>query len=129
MNPHIVRLPTRQSEYLFRCPVQAADRALLVDILPPSQQEVGNAWAGRMFGLGSVAGFFVCVSHHLHLPFGHATYIFDDRGNIDLTKILPFLGKTQLQVLCVLTGASLIGAHGMTSVSVTEKVLVSDPHQ
>jgi solute carrier family 45 protein 1/2/4 len=37
------------------------DRALLVDILPASEQEAGNAWAGRMFGLGSVMGFFVSV--------------------------------------------------------------------
>lgn len=37
------------------------DRTLLVDVLPVSEQEKGNAWAGRMFGLGSVIGFFVCV--------------------------------------------------------------------
>ena len=37
------------------------DRALLVDVLSVSEQEVGNAWAGRMFGLGSVFGFFMCV--------------------------------------------------------------------
>ena len=39
--------------------VMSTDRALVVDTLPPSQQEDGSAWAGRMFGLGSVAGFFV----------------------------------------------------------------------
>ncbi|KAG8986953.1 hypothetical protein FRB94_003800 [Tulasnella sp. JGI-2019a] len=89
--------------------VQAADRALLVDLLPPSQQEVGNAWAGRMFGLGSVAGFFI--------------------GNVDLTKTLPWLGKTQLQILSVLTSLSLVGAHGLTSAGVTEKVLIKDSNQ
>jgi len=41
------------------------DRALLVDILPVSEQERGNAWAGRMFGIGSVVGFFVQV--HLYI--------------------------------------------------------------
>jgi solute carrier family 45 protein 1/2/4 len=41
--------------------VMSTDRALVVDTLPPSQQEDGGAWAGRMFGLGSVTGFFVCV--------------------------------------------------------------------
>ena len=41
--------------------VQAADRALLVDILPKTQQELGNAWAGRMLGVGSVFGFFLCA--------------------------------------------------------------------
>jgi solute carrier family 45 protein 1/2/4 len=39
--------------------VWSSDRALVVDTLPPSQQEEGSAWAGRMFGFGSVAGFFV----------------------------------------------------------------------
>jgi solute carrier family 45 protein 1/2/4 len=39
--------------------VMSTDRALVVDTLPPSQQEEGSAWAGRMFGFGSVAGFFV----------------------------------------------------------------------
>jgi solute carrier family 45, member 1/2/4 len=41
--------------------VQAMDRALLVDVLPATEQERGNAWAGRMFGLGSIIGFFACV--------------------------------------------------------------------
>lgn len=41
--------------------VQAVDRALLVDTLPPSDQPDGNAWAARMLGIGSVAGYFVYV--------------------------------------------------------------------
>ncbi|KAG8908297.1 hypothetical protein FRB99_007831 [Tulasnella sp. 403] len=86
--------------------VQAADRAILVDLLPPSEQELGNAWAGRMFGLGSVAGFFV--------------------GNVDLPKTLPFLGKTQLQVLSVVTSIFLMATQGLTAASVSEKVLVKD---
>lgn len=111
-------------------PVQAADRALLVDILPPSQQEVGNAWAGRMFGLGSVAGFFVYV-----MPIPSVPSVFLEncicfsRGNVDLTKSLAWLGKTQLQVLSVLTSLSLIGAHGITSAGVTEKVLLKESNQ
>ncbi|RXW15447.1 hypothetical protein EST38_g10394 [Candolleomyces aberdarensis] len=59
--------------------VQAVDRALLVDTLPPADQASGNAWAARMLGVGSVVGFFV--------------------GNIDLTRIFPFLGSTQLECL------------------------------
>ncbi|KAJ9124826.1 hypothetical protein QFC24_003195 [Naganishia onofrii] len=47
--------------------VQATDRALVVDILPPSQQEKGNAWAGRMFGTGSLAGFYVRKSSQLNM--------------------------------------------------------------
>jgi solute carrier family 45 protein 1/2/4 len=39
--------------------VMSTDRALVVDTLPPNQQEEGSAWAGRMFGIGSVVGFFV----------------------------------------------------------------------
>ena len=39
--------------------VMSTDRALVVDTLPTNQQEEGSAWAGRMFGFGSVAGFFV----------------------------------------------------------------------
>ncbi|KAG8942104.1 hypothetical protein FRC04_003859 [Tulasnella sp. 424] len=84
----------------------AADRAILVDLLPPSEQELGNAWAGRMFGLGSVAGFFV--------------------GNIDLPKAIPWMGKTQLQVLSVVTSIFLMVTQGITSASVTEKVLVKE---
>ena len=38
------------------------DRALLVDTLPTSEQAAGNAWAARMLGVGSVAGFFVFVA-------------------------------------------------------------------
>ena len=34
--------------------VQAVDRALLVDTLPPSCQVSGNAWAASMSGVGSV---------------------------------------------------------------------------
>jgi solute carrier family 45 protein 1/2/4 len=37
----------------------AVDRALLVDMLPLSKQASANAWAARMGGIGSMAGFFV----------------------------------------------------------------------
>jgi solute carrier family 45, member 1/2/4 len=39
--------------------VQALDRALLVDTLPPSLQPRGNAWAAGMLGFGAVVGFFM----------------------------------------------------------------------
>ena len=39
--------------------VQAVDRALLVDTLPPQCQVSGNAWAAGMVGVGSVVGFFM----------------------------------------------------------------------
>ncbi|QRV84507.1 MFS/sugar transport protein [Ceratobasidium sp. AG-Ba] len=86
--------------------VQAVDRALLVDILPPALQAAGNAWAGRMFGLGSVAGFFI--------------------GGVNLPRAVPWLGRTQLEVLTVVSSMLLLGFHGITAGSVEEKVLVQD---
>ncbi|WWC90419.1 uncharacterized protein L201_005354 [Kwoniella dendrophila CBS 6074] len=86
--------------------VMSTDRALVVDTLPPAQQEEGSAWAGRMFGFGSVAGFFV--------------------GNLDLPPVLPFLGKTQLQILSFMTSAILIISHTFTSWAVSERVLLRD---
>lgn len=41
--------------------IMACTRAILVDALPASEQEMANAWAGRMSGVGSIAGFFVSV--------------------------------------------------------------------
>jgi solute carrier family 45 protein 1/2/4 len=42
--------------------VQAMDCVLVVDTLPTSEQAEGNAWAARMLGLGSVAGYFMSVT-------------------------------------------------------------------
>jgi solute carrier family 45 protein 1/2/4 len=67
--------------------VQAAIRAFIVDNCPAHQQEVANAWASRVTGVGNIFGF-IC-------------------GYLDLPKILPFLGKTQFQVLCALAAISL----------------------
>ncbi|OXG19816.1 solute carrier family 45, member 1/2/4 [Cryptococcus neoformans Ze90-1] len=86
--------------------VMSTDRALVVDTLPPREQEEGSAWAGRMFGFGSVAGFFV--------------------GNLDLAPVLPFLGKTQLQILSFLTSTVLMVTHSFTSWAVSERVLLRD---
>ena len=47
--------------------VQALDRALIVDTLPPSSQPAANAWAARMLSIGSVVGFFASVSNTLPL--------------------------------------------------------------
>ena len=48
------------------------------------------------------------------------------RGNLDLPPALPFLGKTQLQILSFITSAILMVAHGFTSWAVTERVLLRD---
>ncbi|KAG8959256.1 hypothetical protein FRC03_008241 [Tulasnella sp. 419] len=89
--------------------VQASDRALLVDLLPHTEQDQGNAWASRMHGVGSIAGFFI--------------------GNIDLPKVLPIFGRTELEILSVITCITLVLSHGITSVSITEKVLVQSTDQ
>ncbi|KZO99261.1 hypothetical protein CALVIDRAFT_477540 [Calocera viscosa TUFC12733] len=86
--------------------VQAMDRALLVDTLPASEQELGNAWAARMMGLGGVLGFFT--------------------GYMDLVAWFPFLGRTQLQVLVLIGSVILLGTHVLTSLCVTERVLIQD---
>ncbi|OCF75727.1 solute carrier family 45, member 1/2/4 [Kwoniella mangroviensis CBS 8886] len=86
--------------------VMSTDRALVVDTLPPREQEEGSAWAGRMFGFGSVFGFFV--------------------GNLDLPPVLPFLGRTQLQILSFMTSAILVISHTFTSWAVSERVLLRD---
>jgi solute carrier family 45 protein 1/2/4 len=67
--------------------VQAGLRAFIVDNCPAHQQELANAWASRMTGVGSIMG-----------------YIF---GYLDLRKIFPFLGNTQFKVLCALASIFL----------------------
>ncbi|KAI8149876.1 major facilitator superfamily domain-containing protein [Fennellomyces sp. T-0311] len=93
-------------DFSINC-VQASCRALLVDALPPSQQEEGTAWAGRMVGLGNVAGYFM--------------------GYADLVKAFPFLGNTQLKVLCVIAAFVLVVSDIITCYAVTEKVLTKEP--
>ncbi|KAJ2914560.1 hypothetical protein MD484_g5815, partial [Candolleomyces efflorescens] len=84
--------------------VQAVDRALLVDTLPPADQASGNAWAARMLGVGSVVGFFV--------------------GNVDLTRVFPFLGGTQLEVLSVVVSFMLLAGHVVMAGLVKERILL-----
>ncbi|KAF7342237.1 hypothetical protein MVEN_01811700 [Mycena venus] len=78
--------------------VQAVDRALLVDTLPPSLQASGNAWAASMLGLGSLVGFFI--------------------GNLNLPELLPFLGSSEMQVLSVLVVLLVVTGHLATAVLV-----------
>ena len=59
-----------------------------------------------MLGVGSVVGFFV--------------------GNINLPSILPFLGKSQLQVLSVVVSLLLLGGHLVTAGLVKERVLLKN---
>ena len=86
--------------------MQASCRALLVDSLPTSLQEDGTAWAGRMVGLGNVAGYFM--------------------GYADLVKVFPFFGNTQLKVLCVFAAIVIILCDIVTCYAVRENVLKSE---
>ncbi|KAJ7190222.1 MFS general substrate transporter [Mycena pura] len=85
--------------------VQAVDRALLVDTLPPAEQTAGNACAALMLGFGSVVGFFV--------------------GNLPLRIMLPFLqAESELQALSVLVSVILLAFHILTASLVRERVLL-----
>jgi len=47
-------------------------------------------------------------------------------GNVDLPRILPFLGRTQLQVLSVVVSFLLLAGHLVMAVFVKERVLLKD---
>ncbi|KAI0658261.1 MFS general substrate transporter [Cubamyces menziesii] len=85
--------------------VQAVDRALIVDTLPSNDQADANAWAARMLGVGSVAGYFI--------------------GNVDMTAVFPFLGSTELEVLAVVGSFLLLLTHGITASCTKERVVVA----
>ncbi|PIL29401.1 transporter [Ganoderma sinense ZZ0214-1] len=85
--------------------VQAVDRALIVDTLPSADQADANAWAARMLGFGSVAGYFI--------------------GNIDMTAVFPFFGNTELEVLAVVGSFLLLITHAVTAFCTKERIVVS----
>ncbi|KAJ6597801.1 MFS general substrate transporter [Mycena vulgaris] len=89
--------------------VQAVDRALLVDTIPPAQQAAANACAALMLGLGSVVGFFI--------------------GNLPLRTLLPFLqADSELQALAALVSVLLLACHALTAALVRERVLLAVPN-
>ncbi|CAO3626891.1 unnamed protein product [Cunninghamella echinulata] len=92
-------------DFSINC-VQASCRALIVDALLPTQQAKGTALAGVMIGAGNVIGYFM--------------------GYIDLVKAFPFLGDTQLKVLCAFASIILLTCDAITCFSVKEKVLQSN---
>ncbi|CAG8072790.1 unnamed protein product [Penicillium nalgiovense] len=81
--------------------VQAAIRAFIVDNCPTHQQELANAWASRMIGVGNISG-----------------YIF---GYMDLPKAVPFLGNIQFKVLCVLASAFLGATLAISCIYIKER--------
>ncbi|KAG8874768.1 hypothetical protein FRB98_008233 [Tulasnella sp. 332] len=74
--------------------VMTANKTIIIDILTGDQQASANAWAARMGGIGAICGFFV--------------------AQIDLVRIFPYFGQTQLQILSVLGGIVLLVTHGVT---------------
>ncbi|KAK9491088.1 hypothetical protein V1508DRAFT_358767 [Lipomyces doorenjongii] len=84
--------------------VQACCRAIIVDSLPKSKQELANAWAGRMVAGGHLIGYFA--------------------GVINLVDYFPYLGNTQLKVLCAISSLALLLCVGLTSWAVEERVLI-----
>ncbi|KXT17552.1 hypothetical protein AC579_6186 [Pseudocercospora musae] len=86
---------------------QATCRALVVDALPMSKQQLGAAWVTRMVGLGHI------------LVFGF--------GALDLNAILPpMFGDTQFKKVCAFAALAMIISFGVTCWAVEERVLVSD---
>ncbi|CAE6423685.1 unnamed protein product [Rhizoctonia solani] len=79
----------------------SADRALIVDMLPPHEQNSGNAWASRTSGLGQVLGFFI--------------------GNLDLPYMFGS-NSSQIGLLSVISGILLLGTHVITAIFVQEAV-------
>ncbi|KAG8685000.1 hypothetical protein FRC09_015018 [Ceratobasidium sp. 395] len=86
--------------------VMSADRALIVDLLPPHEQNAGNAWASRAGGLGQVLGFFI--------------------GNLDLPYIFSS-SWSQIGLLSLLAGILLLGTHVITAVFVQEAIYQPRP--
>jgi solute carrier family 45 protein 1/2/4 len=68
--------------------IQAAARAYIVDNVPSGQQQIANAWAARMTGIGNIAGFIL--------------------GAINLPKWFPWFGSTQFQGLCAMAVLGLV---------------------
>lgn len=68
--------------------IQASARAFIVDNVPTSQQQVANAWAARMIGIGNIAGFIL--------------------GSVNLPRLFPWLGNTQFKVLSSCASLALV---------------------
>lgn len=86
--------------------VQACCRALIVDTLPMSKQQLGSAWGSRMVSGGHLVGYAI--------------------GTLDLVNILgPSLGNSQFKQLTVISALALLFTTSVTSWAVTERILVS----
>ncbi|KAJ1720639.1 hypothetical protein LPJ53_004747 [Coemansia erecta] len=82
---------------------QACARALALDIPPLEQQDLANAYAGRMLNLGSVTGYMV--------------------GFLDLRALVPWKTSSQMQALCLIAVIVFVLTITWTCVSVREEPL------
>ena len=86
--------------------VQSSCRSLIVDTLPIEKQQLGSAWAARMVAVGHLVGYAA--------------------GTMDLVGTFgPTFGDTQFKQLTLLAAVALVGAVGVTSWAVHERVLIS----
>lgn len=88
--------------------VQAGLRALVLDVAP-LQAELANAYASRMIGLGNIIG-----------------YLF---GFIDLLSVFPWLGDSQMKVICIISSLVFISGIALTCISVKEIPYIAEPLQ
>jgi hypothetical protein len=86
--------------------IMASCRALVVDVVPPEQQQTANAFASFLLGCGNILGYFTC--------------------NLSMTSLLPFLG-TQMKGLCYVGSLVLLLSIACTSCTVTEVPLTEKP--
>lgn len=68
--------------------IQAAARAYIVDNVPTHQQQIANAWAARMTGIGNIVGYVL--------------------GSMDLANAFPYLGNSQFKVLSACASIALV---------------------
>ncbi|KAK9247146.1 major facilitator superfamily domain-containing protein [Lipomyces tetrasporus] len=88
--------------------VQASARAFIVDNVPIHQQQVANAWAAVLTGVGNIIGFIL--------------------GTMNLPKIFPFLGDTQFKCLAVFASLALLISVGFACKYIKEKDPRFDVH-
>lgn len=83
-------------------PIQMGLRSLLVDSIPSEQQSDANAWAARFALIGNIMGYGLSASN--------------------LAEHLPFIGKTQFQILCFVIAANLLLCVSITCYTVSERI-------
>ncbi|KAK7710936.1 hypothetical protein SLS57_008252 [Botryosphaeria dothidea] len=81
--------------------IQAAIRAFVVDCAPTHQQEAANAWIMRTTGIGNILGYL--------------------SGYVNLPELFPFLGNTQMKVLCAIACMALAITVTISCATITER--------